>query len=68
MIVGYFLFEILILMVSSGSDTSFAVAATTSLMNVPFNVIQGLAAIILVQVITPILLRIEDVRNIINPV
>ncbi len=67
MILGYFLYEILIIILSAGDNGSFAVAATTSLMNVPFNVIQGIAAIILTQLLLPILLRLEDVRNIINP-
>ena len=66
MLVGYFCYEVLLLMMSSGSHASLSTACATSLMNVPFNLIQALFAIVLIQLILPILLRIEDVRNIIH--
>ena len=67
MILGYFAYEILLLVLSSGGDSSIGVAVTTSLLNVPFNVLQAIAAIILTLLLVPILLRLEDVRNLMNP-
>jgi len=65
MIIGYFFYEVLLITLSSGSTATFVNASSAALVSVPFNIIQSVVAIILILVIVPILLRIEDVRNII---
>lgn len=67
MVLGYFLYEILLLTLT-GEGLAISVAASTSLLNVPFNIIQGAVAVVLTVFLMPFLLRIEDVRNLINPV
>lgn len=65
MIVGYFFYEILITMLGAGSNASFVAAASGAAVGIPFNIVQALVALVLTVVLIPILLKIDDMREII---
>ena len=65
MLLGYFLYEILITMITSGSTTSFSACVTTAALGIPYNMVQALAAIILSVILVPILTKIEDLKAVI---
>lgn len=66
MVAGYFLYEILIVCVSSDFKTSLATAALSSASGVPFNLLQGLAGMVIAILILPALMKIDDIRTMVN--
>lgn len=60
MVIGYFVFEIFLMMLASGSfnHTSFAAGITSSATGIPFNIVQGVVGIIITLILLPILERI----------
>lgn len=67
MVFGYFLYNILMLTLTAGALTGagLASAAAASLAEIPFNVVQGLAGIILSSILYPVLYRafVKEVRT-----
>lgn len=65
MVLGYFIFGILLTMISSQTNTktSLASAIAASFTGIPFNLIQGIIGIIITVLLLPILLKIEDIRG-----
>ena len=58
MTAGYFLYNILIVsLVSSTADAGLAAAAAVSLAEIPFNLIQGCAGIVLAAILYPVFSR-----------
>lgn len=67
MVFGYFLYNILMLTLTAGALTGagLASAAAASLAEIPFNVVQGLAGIILSSILYPVLYKafVREVRT-----
>ncbi len=68
MVTGYFLYETGLAAFASGGFTTAALAAgaTASAAGIPFNVAQGVVGIIICLVLLPVLLKIEDIRNMLH--
>ena len=56
MVIGYFIFNILIVIFSGGeiSETAFSNAVTVSVAEVPFNIIQAVSGIIIASLLCPV--------------
>lgn len=67
MVLGYFLYNILIVSLTAGAFTGaeLATAAAASLAEIPFNIVQGLAGIILSSILYPVLYKafVREVRT-----
>lgn len=65
MILGYFLYNILIVAFTAGSFTTAGLAAafTVSLSEIPFNAVQGSAGVILAVLLAPILAGVPALRS-----
>ena len=65
MVIGYFLYEAGIAAFGSGGFTSAALAAgiVSSATGIPFNIVQGIAGIIISVLLLPILMKISDIRE-----
>lgn len=65
MVIGYFLYEAGLAAFGSGSFSSAALAAgiASSATGIPFNVVQGIAGIIISVLLLPILLKIPNIRE-----
>lgn len=65
MVVGYFVYEIFLMMLTSGSftSTSFAAGVTSSATGIPFNIVQGFVGIVITVILLPILKKIPDVKQ-----
>lgn len=62
MVFGYFLYNIFVIAVSGGGFKASALiaAAAASLAEIPFNVVQGTAGIVLASALLPILVKVTD--------
>lgn len=67
MVTGYFLYEMGLAAFASGGFTTAALAAgaASSATGIPFNIAQGVVGIIISLILLPILLKIEDIKNMI---
>ena len=63
MVLGYFLYEIGLFMITGSENPNFATAIATSLTGIPYNLAQGLVAVVLCVVLVPILTKINDLRD-----
>ncbi len=65
MVIGYFVFEIFLAMLASGSftGTTFAAGVSSSATGIPFNIVQGFVGIVITLVLLPILEKIPDVKD-----
>ena len=65
MVIGYFLYNILVISITNGAfdGTSVAAAIVESAAEIPFNLVQGFAGIVIAVILVPILGKIQDVRN-----
>ncbi len=65
MVIGYFVFEIFLAMLSSGAfnGTTFAAGVSSSATGIPFNIVQGFVGILITLVLFPILNKIPDVKD-----
>ena len=61
MTAGYFLYNILIVVLSTGSagGTSLAAAAAVSLAEIPFNLVQGTSGVVLMLLLYPVFAKIH---------
>ncbi|MBO5371984.1 MAG: ECF transporter S component [Lachnospiraceae bacterium] len=68
MVTGYFLYETGLAAFASGGFTTAALAAgaASCASGIPFNIAQGVVGIIICLVLLPVLLKIEDIRNMIT--
>lgn len=64
MVLGYFGYDALLLILTEGSKATLSAAFASSAMGIPYNIGQGVVAIILSIVILPILTKIGDLKNI----
>lgn len=67
MVAGYFLYEILMTMITSAAFTvsAFLAGAAAGISGIVFNVVQGVAGIIICIVLVPVLMKIDDARTLI---
>lgn len=65
MVIGYFVFEIFLAMLASGSftGTTFAAGVSSSATGIPFNIVQGFVGVIITLILLPILEKIPDVKE-----
>ncbi len=65
MVVGYFVYEIFLAMLASGTFTSttFAAGVSSSATGIPFNIVQAFVGIIISLLLLPILEKIPDARK-----
>lgn len=65
MVIGYFLYEAAIAALGSGGFTQAALAAgiASSATGIPFNIVQGVVGIVICLLLTPVLLKISDIRD-----
>ena len=65
MVIGYFLYEAALAAFGSGgfSTATLAAGITSSATGIPFNIVQGVAGILLATFILPVLRKIPDVRE-----
>lgn len=65
MVIGYFLYETGLAAASSGGFTKAALAAgaVSSATGIPFNIVQGIAGILIGLILMPILLKIPDIKD-----
>lgn len=65
MVIGYFLYETGIAVFASGGFSAAALAAgvASSVIGIPFNIIQGIVGIFICLFLLPILLKISDIRD-----
>lgn len=65
MVIGYFLYEAGLAAFGSGEITTAAIAAgiASSATGIPFNMVQGIAGIIISVLLLPILMKISDIRQ-----
>lgn len=65
MVLGYFLYEIFLTIISSQSNSSTTLvgAIAASSVGIPFNLVQGVVGIIIALALLPILIKIEDIRE-----
>jgi uncharacterized membrane protein len=68
MVLGYFVYEILLAIVAAQSTTlsAFLSAMAASATGIPFNLVQGVVGIIIALALLPILLKIDEIRDCIN--
>lgn len=68
MVSGYFFYEIILALAASQSFTSVSLtaAAAASVAGIPFNIVQGIAGIVIAAVLLPILMKIQDIRQTVN--
>jgi len=65
MVLGYYAYEIGMLMMTQGS-TEATTAAVTALSGVPYNIVQGIIAVILTVVLIPLFSKIQEFRNLLH--
>lgn len=67
MVFGYFAYEAVLAALASGSFNRAALAAgiVSSATGIPFNILQGIVGIIISLLLLPILMKIDDVRELI---
>ncbi|RDY31949.1 ECF transporter S component [Lachnotalea glycerini] len=65
MVSGYYAYEVFLFITTAKSTTgtSLAAAMSASLMGVPFNILQGIAGILISLALLPVLLKINDIRD-----
>lgn len=68
MVLGYFLYNIIVISVTNAAfdSASLAAAITESAAEIPFNLVQGTAGIVIAAVLIPILKKIPDIREWLN--
>jgi len=62
MVIGYFFYGSLLIVISSGHKETFLAAFGASIAGVPFNLLQGLAGIIITCLLIPVFMKISDIR------
>ncbi len=64
MVIGYFVFEIFLAMITAGqfTNTAFAAGVSSSATGIPFNIVQGFIGIVITALLLPLLKKIPDVR------
>lgn len=65
MVLGYLIYETILFFITEGAKASFAPAVASAALGIPFNILQGVMAVILSVLLIPILLKINDLREII---
>ena len=65
MVLGYFLYNILIMTFLNGAagNVSFSAAATASLAEIPFNIVQGAVGVAIAAVLLPVLAHVPYVKK-----
>ena len=65
MVFGYFSYEAALAALSSGSfnQATLAAGVVSSATGVPFNIVQGVAGIIISALLLPILSKVPDIRK-----
>lgn len=65
MVIGYFLYEILLATFANGtfSSVTLKAAVAASATGIPFNIVQGVVGIIICLLLLPVLTKIEDIRE-----
>ena len=65
MVIGYFLYEAGLAAFGSGEITTASIAAgiASSATGIPFNIVQGVAGIIISVLLLPILMKVADIRE-----
>lgn len=63
MIIGYFAYEIVLLVLTSGSSTTFRAATIAAMGGLPFNAMQALFGVIVACLIVPLLARINGLNR-----
>lgn len=65
MVFGYFIYEVFLTLLAAQSNSAslFASAISASAVGIPFNLMQGIAGIIITLALLPILTKIHDIRE-----
>ena len=63
MVVGYFFYGSFLIVISSGHKETFLAAFGASIAGVLFNLLQGLAGIIITCLLIPIFMKVSDIRS-----
>jgi len=65
MVIGYFVYEIFLAMITAGTftGTSFAAGVSSAATGIPFNIVQGVVGIVISVSLLPLLKKIPDVND-----
>ncbi len=63
MVAGYFIYEIGLFLITEGNTASLSAAVTSSALAIPFNLIQGIMAVILLLILIPVFLKINGLKD-----